>query len=567
MTDTTPNTRPRRPVGEGADPARDRWRETLRAKAVASSPERREAFETSSGIRIRDLYTPADTRDLDEGRDLGRPGEFPFTRGVQPTMYRSRLWTMRQYAGFATAEETNRRFRYLLDHGQTGLSVAFDLPTQMGYDSDAPAAEGEVGRVGVPISSLADMEMLVEGLPLGDVSTSMTINATAPILLALYVAAAEDQGVERARISGTTQNDILKEYIARGTYIFPPRPSMRLVTDVFEFCAAELPKWNTISISGYHMREAGATAAQELAFTIADAIAYVEAAVDRGLDVDDFAGRLSFFFAAWSELFEEVAKFRVARRMWATVMKERFGATNPRSMVCRFHVQTAGSSLTAQSIDNNVVRTTIQALAAVLGGAQSLHTNSRDEALALPTEEAARLALRTQQILAYEAGVTETPDPLAGSYFVESLSNELEAAAWSYLDEIESLGGTLAAIEKGFQQREIQEAAYRVQRAIDSGDQIVVGVNRFSDGEVATPPTHRIDPEGERRQVERVRKVRAERSAAAWTETMDRLEEVARGDGNLMPAILAAVRAYATVGEISDRLRVAWGEHRELITV
>jgi methylmalonyl-CoA mutase N-terminal domain/subunit len=482
-------------------------------------------------------------------------------------MYRSRLWTMRQYAGFATAEETNRRFRYLLDHGQTGLSVAFDLPTQMGYDSDAPAAEGEVGRVGVPISSLADMAVLVDGLPLGDVSTSMTINATAPVLLALYVAAAEAQGVERARISGTTQNDILKEYIARGTYIFPPRPSMRLVTDVFEFCARELPKWNTISISGYHMREAGATAAQELAFTLADAIAYVEAAVDRGLDVDDFAGRLSFFFAAWSELFEEVAKFRVARRMWATIMKERFGATNPRSMMCRFHVQTAGSSLTAQSIDNNVVRTTIQALAAVLGGAQSLHTNSRDEALALPTEEAARLALRTQQILAFEAGVTETPDPLAGSYLVESLSNELEAAAWTYLDEIESLGGTLAAIEKGFQQREIQEAAYRVQRAIDTGDQIVVGVNRFTDDEVTTPLTQRIDPEGERRQVERVRRVRAERSADGWTAAMDELERVARADGNLMPAILEAVRAYATVGEISDRLRVAWGEHRELITV
>ncbi|HEY7701991.1 MAG TPA: methylmalonyl-CoA mutase family protein, partial [Candidatus Limnocylindrales bacterium] len=416
-------------------------------------------------------------------------------------------------------------------------------------------------------SSLADMAVLVEGLPLGDVSTSMTINATAPVLLALYVAAAEAQGVERARISGTTQNDILKEYIARGTYIFPPRPSMRLVTDVFEFCARELPKWNTISISGYHMREAGATAAQELAFTLADAIAYVEAAVDRGLDVDDFAGRLSFFFAAWSELFEEVAKFRVARRMWATIMKERFGATNPRSMMCRFHVQTAGSSLTAQSIDNNVVRTTIQALAAVLGGAQSLHTNSRDEALALPTEEAARLALRTQQILAFEAGVTETPDPLAGSYLVESLSNELEAAAWTYLDEIESLGGTLAAIEKGFQQREIQEAAYRVQRAIDTGDQIVVGVNRFTDDEVTTPPTQRIDPEGERRQVERVRQVRAERSADAWTAAMDELERVARADGNLMPAILEAVRAYATVGEISDRLRVAWGEHRELITV
>jgi methylmalonyl-CoA mutase N-terminal domain/subunit len=558
---------PDRPVGEGSDPARDRWRATVRAKAVASAAERSSPFTTSSGIEIRDVYTAADLEGLDEARDLGLPGEYPFTRGVQATMYRSRFWTMRQYAGFATAEETNRRFRYLLDHGQTGLSVAFDLPTQMGYDSDAPAAEGEVGRVGVPISSLADMQVLVDGLPLGDVSTSMTINATAPILLALYVAAAEGQGVERAAISGTTQNDILKEYIARGTYIFPPRPSMRLVTDVFEFCARELPKWNTISISGYHMREAGATAAQELAFTLADAIAYVEAAVERGLDVDDFAGRLSFFFAAWSELFEEVAKFRVARRMWATIMKERFGATNPRSMLCRFHVQTAGSSLTAQSIDNNVVRTTIQALAAVLGGAQSLHTNSRDEALALPTEEAARLALRTQQILAYEAGVTETPDPLAGSYYVESLSNELEAAAWAYLDEIESLGGTLAAIERGFQQREIQEAAYRVQRAIDTGEQIVVGVNRFTDDEVTTPPTQRIDPEGERRQIERVRRVRAERSGEDWAHAMDGLEEVARADGNLMPAILEAVRAYATVGEISDRLRVAWGEHRELITV
>jgi methylmalonyl-CoA mutase N-terminal domain/subunit len=534
---------------------------------VGGSPERRERFETSSGIEIRDLYTAADLAGLDEERDLGRPGEYPFTRGVQPTMYRGRFWTMRQYAGFATAEETNRRFRYLLEHGQTGLSVAFDLPTQMGYDSDAPQAEGEVGRVGVPISSLADMAVLLEGLPLGDVSTSMTINSTAPILLALYTAAAEAQGVPRERISGTTQNDILKEYIARGTWIFPPRPSMRLVTDVFEFCAAELPRWNTISISGYHMREAGATAAQELAFTLADAIAYVEAAVSRGLDVDDFAGRLSFFFAAWSELFEEVAKFRAARRMWATIVRDRFGATNSRSMVCRFHVQTAGSSLTAQSVDNNVVRTTVQALAAVLGGAQSLHTNSRDEALALPTEEAARLALRTQQILAYESGVTETPDPLAGSYLVESLTNELEAAAWAYLDEIESLGGTLNAIERGFQQREIQEAAYRVQRAIDTGEQVVVGVNKFRDDEIATPPTHKIDPDGERRQIERVRRVRAERSAATWTDAMDELERVARADGNLMPAILEAVRAYATVGEISDRLRVAWGEHRELITV
>src|SRR5262245_28778141 len=520
---------PDRPLGEAPDPARDSWRETLRAKALKGAPERRERFETSSGIEVQDLYTPADTASLDEDLDLGRPGEPPFTRGVQATMYRSRLWTMRQYAGFSTAEETNRRFRYLLEQGQTGLSVAFDLPTQMGYDSDAPEADGEVGRVGVPISSLGDMQVLVDGLPLGDVSTSMTINATAPILLALYVAAAEYPGVDRAAISGTTQNDILKEYIARGTYIFPPRASMRLVTDVFEFCARELPRWNTISISGYHMREAGATAAQELAFTLADAIAYVDAAVARGLDVDDFAGRLSFFFAAWSELFEEVAKFRVARRMWATIMRERFGATNPRSMLCRFHVQTAGSSLTAQSVDNNVVRTTIQALSAVLGGAQSLHTNSRDEALALPTEEAARLALRTQQILAFEAGVTETPDPLAGSYYVESLSNELEAAAWAYLDEIEAVGGTLAAIGAGYQQRQIQEAAYRVQRQIDTGSKVVVGVNRFLDEAAPAPPLQRIDPKGERGQVARLQRVRAERDPAAWEAALLRLEDAARG--------------------------------------
>ncbi len=441
------------------DPGRDRWRAGARAGAVASTPERRARFETSSGLEIADLYTPADVAGLDEERDLGRPGEYPFTRGVQPTMYRGRLWTMRQYAGFATAAETNERFRYLLAQGQTGLSVAFDLPTQMGYDSDAPEAEGEVGRVGVPVSSLADMEALFAGIPLGDVSTSMTINATAAILLALYVAAAGKQGVPRDRVAGTTQNDILKEYIARGTYIFPPRPSMRLVTDIFEFSARELPRWNTISISGYHMREAGATAAQELAFTMADAIAYVEGAVARGLDVDAFAGRLSFFFAAWSELFEEVAKFRAARRIWARLVRERFGARDPRSMMCRFHVQTAGSSLTAQSIDNNVVRTTVQALAAILGGAQSLHTNSRDEALALPTAEAARLALRTQQILAHEAGVTETPDPLAGSYYVETLTDQLEAAARELLDEIEGLGGTLAAIEAGFQQRQIQESS------------------------------------------------------------------------------------------------------------
>jgi len=482
-------------------------------------------------------------------------------------MYRSRFWTMRQYAGFATAAETNERFRYLLGQGQTGLSVAFDLPTQMGYDSDAPQAEGEVGRVGVPISSLVDMETLFREIPLGTVSTSMTINATAPILLALYVVAAERQGVKRADVSGTTQNDILKEYIARGTYIYPPRPSMRLVTDVFEFCATELPRWNTISISGYHMREAGATAVQELAYTLADAIAYCDAAVARGLDIDDFAGRLSFFFAAWSELFEEVAKFRAARRMWARIVRERYGSSNPRSQTCRFHVQTAGSSLTARSIDNNVVRTTVQALAAVLGGAQSLHTNSRDEALALPTAEAARLALRTQQILAFESGVTETPDPLAGSYYVETLTNELERAAWAELDEIEALGGTIAAIDHGYQQRRIQESAYLVQRRIESGDQVVVGVNKFQDEAGVTPPTHKIDPLGERRQIEGVRRIRAERDAAAWAATLSALDAAASAGQNVMPALIEAVRAYATVGEISDRLRASWGEHRELITV
>jgi methylmalonyl-CoA mutase N-terminal domain/subunit len=550
-----------------SDPGRDRWRSTARAKAIASTPERRERFVTSSGIEIADLYTPADVAGLDEVRDLGRPGEYPFTRGVQPTMYRGRFWTMRQYAGFATAAETNERFRYLLAQGQTGLSVAFDLPTQMGYDSDAPEAEGEVGRVGVPICSLADMESLFAGIPLGTVSTSMTINATAAILLALYVTAAENQGVPMAQVAGTTQNDILKEYIARGTYIFPPRPSMRLVTDIFEFSARELPRWNTISISGYHMREAGATAAQELAFTMADAIAYVDAAVARGLDVDAFAGRLSFFFAAWSELFEEVAKFRAARRIWARLMHDRFGARDPRSMMCRFHVQTAGSSLTAQSIDNNVVRTTVQALAAVLGGAQSLHTNSRDEALALPTEEAARLALRTQQILAHEAGVTETPDPLAGSYYVETLTDQLEAAARELLEEIEALGGTLAAIEAGFQQRQIQESSYQVQRAIEDGSQVVVGVNRFQDEGHRTPPLQRIDPDGERRQVEGLRRVRAERDPAAWDAALRRVGECARGAENIMPALIEAVRAYATVGEISDRLRAEWGEHRELVTV
>ena len=549
------------------DPGRDRWRATTRAKATADQAERRDPFVTTSDLEIADLYTPADVAGLDEERDLGRPGEFPFTRGVQPTMYRGRFWTMRQYAGFSTAADTNERFRYLLEQGQTGLSVAFDLPTQMGYDADAPEASGEVGRVGVPISSIEDMEILLHDLPLGTVTTSMTINSTAAILLAFYVAIADARGIPRTKLGGTLQNDILKEYIARGTYIYPTEASMRLVTDVFEFCATELPRWNTISISGYHMREAGATAAQELAFTLADAIAYVDAARARGLDIDVFAGRLSFFFAAWSELFEEVAKFRAARRMWARLMRDRFGARNPRSMMCRFHVQTAGSSLTAQSVDNNVVRTTLQALAAVLGGTQSLHTNARDEALALPTEESARLALRTQQIIAYEAGVTETPDPLAGSYYVETLTNQLEAAAQDYLDQIEALGGTLAAIDAGFQQRQIQEAAYRVQREVEAGERIVVGVNRFMDGESVSPPLQRIDPQGEIDQVLRVRRLRAERDPEAWKRAMDALDARAASTENLLPTIIDAVKARATLGEISDRLRVAFGEHRELITV
>ena len=545
----------------------DQWRATTRAKAVADQPERRQSFRTTSDLEIADLYTADDLAAWDEETELGYPGEYPFTRGVQPTMYRGRLWTMRQYAGFGTAEETNRRFRYLLDQGQTGLSVAFDLPTQMGYDPDAPEALGEVGRVGVPISSLDDMRALLEGLPLGEITTSMTINATAAILLGFYVAVADEQGVPRDRLGGTVQNDILKEYIARGTYIYPTAASMRLVTDLFEFCARELPRWNTISISGYHMREAGATAAQELAFTLADGIAYVEAARSRGLDVDRFAGRLSFFFAAWSELFEEVAKFRAARRMWARIMRERFGARDPRSMMCRFHVQTAGSSLTAQSVDNNVVRTTIQALSAVLGGAQSLHTNARDEALALPTQAAARLALRTQQIIAHEAGVTETPDPLAGSYFVETLTDQLEGVAQSYLDEIDAMGGALSAIEAGYQQRQIQEAAYRVQREVEAEERIVVAVAIDADDDGVRPELQRIDPAGERGQVERVQRVRAERDAAAWTAAMEALERAAAGSDNLLPPIIAAVKARATLGEISDRLRGAWGEHRELITV
>jgi methylmalonyl-CoA mutase, N-terminal domain len=548
------------------DPDRERWRASTRARAVSEHPERRDVFRTTSDIEIQAVYTAADVTS-DPATDLGLPGEFPFTRGVQATMYRGRLWTMRQYAGFSTATDTNERFRYLLAQGQTGLSVAFDLPTQMGYDSDAAEAEGEVGRVGVPISTLDDMETLLADLPLGEVTSSMTINATAAILLAFYVAVADRRGIPRARLGGTVQNDILKEYIARGTYIYGAAPSMRLVTDLFEFCASELPRWNTISISGYHMREAGATAAQELAFTLANAIAYVEGARARGLDVDRFGGRLSFFFGAWSELFEEVAKFRAARRMWGRIMRDRFGASDPRSMMCRFHVQTAGSSLTARSVDNNVVRTTVQALAAILGGTQSLHTNARDEALALPTEASARLALRTQQILAHEAGVTETPDPLAGSWFVESLTDAVEAGAQEYLDEIEALGGALAAIETGFQQRHIQEAAYRVQREIEAGERVVVGINRFQDDAGSVPPLQRIDPAAERSQVERLRSYRVARDQAACSATLDRLGVAAAGSANLVPIIIEAVKAGATLGEISDRLRRVWGEHQELLTV
>jgi len=532
---------------------------------VSDQSERR--FRTTSDIEVAELYTADNLSGWDPATELGNPGEYPFTRGVQPSMYRGRLWTMRQYAGFATAAETNRRFKYLLAQGQTGLSAAFDLPTQMGYDPDASAALGEVGRVGVPISSIDDMEILLADLPLGEMTTSMTINSTAAILLAFYVAVADLRGIPRARLGGTIQNDILKEYIARGTYIYPTAPSMRLVTDIFEFSARELPRWNTISISGYHMREAGATAAQELAFTLANGIAYVEGALQRGLDVDAFGGRLSFFFAAWSELFEEVAKFRAARRMWARIMRDRFGAREPRSMMCRFHVQTAGSSLTAQSVDNNVVRTTIEALAAVLGGAQSLHTNARDEALALPSEGSARLALRTQQIIAHESGVADTPDPLAGSYFVEALTNELEDAAQDYLDQIDAMGGALAAIDGGFQQRQIQEAAYRVQREVEAGERIVVGVNKFRDDEVHTPDLQRIDPAGERELVERVHRLRETRDAVAWETALDRLTTAAATNENLMPLIVDAVKARATLGEISDRLRVAFGEHRELITV
>jgi methylmalonyl-CoA mutase N-terminal domain/subunit len=529
--------------------------------------ERREHFETSSGIPLPNDLNPSNTAPVDYKRDLGSPGEFPYTRGVRRSMYRGRLWTMRQYAGYATAEESNARYKFLLSQGTTGLSVAFDLPTQIGLDSDDPLAAGEVGKVGVAIDSLEDMERLFDGIPLGEVSTSMTINATAAVLLCLYIAVAKKRGIAPDKLQGTIQNDILKEYIARGTYIYPPAPSLRLVTDTFAFCAVEVPNWNTISISGYHIREAGSTAVQEVAFTLADAVAYVEAAVASGLKVDEFAPRLSFFFNAHNNLLEEVSKFRAARRIWARLMSERFHARDPRSLMLRFHTQTAGSTLQAQQPEVNVVRTTIQALAAVLGGTQSLHTNAMDEALALPTEQSARLALRTQQVVAYESGVADTVDPLAGSYAVEHLTNEIERRALDYIEKIDAMGGMLHAIEIGYVQREIQEAAYQYQRAVETNDAVVVGVNLFRADDETQVPTLRIDPSIEQAQVEQVRSLRQRRDNVKTEAALARLEDAARGTENLLPRILDCVESLATVGEISHRLRRVWGEYREAVTV
>jgi methylmalonyl-CoA mutase N-terminal domain/subunit len=540
--------------------ATEAWREEVYARA----PERRgELFTTISGVENAPLQTP-ETVDVDYGRDLGFPGEFPFTRGVYPSMYRGRLWTMRQFAGFGTAEETNERFHYLLEHGQTGLSTAFDMPTLMGYDSDHPRSLGEVGREGVAVDSLADMETLFGGIPLGEVSTSMTINSPAAILLAYYLCVGEQQGVPRAALRGTIQTDILKEYIAQKEYIFPPEPSMRLVTDMVEFCAREMPLWHPISISGYHIREAGSTAAQELAFTLADGFTYVEWALERGLDIDDFAPRLSFFFNAHLDFFEEIAKYRAARRIWAHLMRDKYGAKNPRSWLMRFHTQTAGVSLTAQQPEVNIVRTAIEALAAVLGGTQSLHTNSFDEALALPTEQAVRIALRTQQVIAHETGVVNTIDPLGGSYHVEALTNELERQAYDYFDRIEKLGGVVAAIKDNFFQREIAEASFRYQSEVEANERVVVGVNRYElDGEEPIPIL-KIDPALERKQVDRVQAVRARRDARAAEAALARLkEDAARDDRNLMPPLVDAARAYVTMGEICDAFREVWGTWRE----
>jgi methylmalonyl-CoA mutase N-terminal domain/subunit len=553
------------------DRLRRDWEQDTLQPFLERGGERQACFETLSRIPVESLYLPSETAGPEYIRDyvqnVGFPGQYPYTRGVYPTMYRGRLWTMRQYAGYATAEETNARYRFLLDQGQTGLSIAFDLPTQIGYDADDPVAAGEVGKVGVSISSLVDMERLFDGIPLDRVSTSMTINAPAAVLLAMYVAVARQQGVSPAALRGTIQNDILKEYIARGTYIFPPQPSMRLITDVFAYCKDHLPRWNTISISGYHIREAGATAVQEVAFTFANAIAYVEAALQAGLDVDDFAPRLAFFFVAQNNLLEEVAKFRAARRLWASLMRDRFGAQNPKSMILRFHTQTAGVALTAQQPMNNVVRVTIQALAAVLGGTQSLHTNSMDEALALPTEQAVQVALRTQQIIAHESGVADAVDPLAGSYYLENLTDEIEAQAGDYLARIDDMGGALVAIEAGYIQREIQESAYRYQKAIETQERIVVGVNRFQVAEDHKPDLLRVDESVQAAQVERLRQLRTRRDNHAVERSLVALEDAAAGDENLLPFILEAVEAYATTGEVCGVLRRVFGEYQALATI
>lgn len=538
------------------------WEQTTLAKSLAKHKERKEEFENSSGVKVQRLYTPADN-DVDLYNDkLGYPGEYPFTRGVQPTMYRGRLWTMRQYSGFATAEDSNKRFKYLLEQGQTGISIAFDLPTQMGYDSDDDISMGEVGKVGVAIDSLSDMETLFEGIPLDKVSTSMTINATAAILLAMYIVVAEKQGVSPEKLKGTIQNDILKEYAARGTYIYPPVPSMRLITDIFEYASGNMPNWNTISISGYHIREAGSTAAQEVAFTLANGIAYVDAALKAGLDVDKFAGRLSFFFNAHNDLLEEVAKFRAARRLWARIMKERFGAKSERSMKLRFHAQTGGSTLTAQQPDNNIARVTIQTLAAVLGGTQSLHTNSRDEALALPSQESVRIALRTQQIVAHESGVCDTVDPLAGSYYVESLTDSIEKIAAEYIEEIDEMGGAVKAVEEGFIQKEIADSAYAYQKEVETRKRIVVGVNKYQIEEEPMGGLLEINEQVEKEQVDRLRNIKRGRDAQQVKESLDKLEKCARTNENLMYPIIEAVRAYATEGEIANVLRLVFGEYR-----
>ncbi len=543
-----------------------RWESTTLKKTLDRFPERQERFVTTSSEPVERLYTPADIADTDYLRDLGYPGEYPYTRGVHATLHRGKLWTMRMFAGFGTAEETNARFRYLLSQGQTGLSVAFDMPTLYGYDSDAPEALGEFGKCGVAVSSLADMEVLFDQIPLGDVTTSMTINSPAAIVWAMYIAAAEKQGYQRRQLRGTLQNDILKEYIAQKEFLFPPAPSMRLVTDTVEFGTHELPEWNTISISGYHIREAGSTAAQELAFTLADGFAYVEAAIARGLDVDEFAPRLSFFFNAHNDFFEEIAKYRAARRIWARAMREKYGAKSPRSWLMRFHTQTAGVSLTAQQPENNIVRVAIQALAAVMGGTQSLHTNSMDEALALPSEKAVTVALRTQQIIGLESGVANTIDPLAGSYFVEAMTNRMEAEANAYFRQIERLGGVVPAIEAGFFQREIAEAAYVYQREIDDGQRVSVGVNDYVSGEPQAIPILAMDPQGYQRQIARLQRVRAERDNAVVHKTLHRLADAARDEAiNLMPPILECVEAYATLGEITDVFREVFGIYHEAV--